>query len=185
MTRIYPVHLLPRLPILFLLLMMTMGTAAHAQTAPADFRTQFLREFDGTMNRLVALAEAMPEETYAWSPGEGVMSVARVYMHIARYNYLLPALSLGAETPAGIVLAEMEAVEEKARVVEALRASGVYLRNLVEQMPESSFQEPARLFGRDVQRWAVLMRLQTHMSEHYGQSIAYARMNGVVPPWAR
>jgi uncharacterized damage-inducible protein DinB len=41
-----------------------------------------------------------------------------------------------------------------------------------------------RLYGRDVGEWAVLLQLVTHMNEHLGQSIAYARMNGVTPPWS-
>ena len=41
------------------------------------------------------------------------------------------------------------------------------------------------LYGRQVGEWAVLLQLVTHMNEHLGQSIAYARMNGVVPPWSR
>ena len=35
-----------------------------------------------------------------------------------------------------------------------------------------------------VGEWAVLLQLLAHMNEHLGQSIAYARMNGVVPPWS-
>ena len=47
-----------------------------------------------------------------------------------------------------------------------------------------AFASQTRLYGRDVQRWAVLFQLLAHMNEHLGQSIAYARMNGVVPPWS-
>jgi len=29
------------------------------------------------------------------------------------------------------------------------------------------------------------MIIANHVSEHMGQSVAYARMNGIVPPWSR
>jgi uncharacterized damage-inducible protein DinB len=31
----------------------------------------------------------------------------------------------------------------------------------------------------------VLLQLLAHMNDHMGQSIAYARAAGVVPPWSR
>jgi hypothetical protein len=31
----------------------------------------------------------------------------------------------------------------------------------------------------------VLLRALAHANEHLGQMIAYARMNGVVPPWSK
>ena len=31
----------------------------------------------------------------------------------------------------------------------------------------------------------VYLRILAHISEHMGQSIAYARMNGIVPPWSK
>jgi len=51
-------------------------------------------------------------------------------------------------------------------------------------MPESQLASQTQLYGRNVQQWAVLLQLLAHMNEHLGQSIAYARMNGVVPPWS-
>ena len=40
------------------------------------------------------------------------------------------------------------------------------------------------LYGRRVAGWAVLFQLIAHMNEHVGQSVSYARMNGIVPPWS-
>ena len=41
-----------------------------------------------------------------------------------------------------------------------------------------------KLFGRDSTNAGVALLLITHMHEHLGQSIAYARSNGVTPPWS-
>ena len=158
---------------------------ARAQQAPDDFRAEFLGQFDGSMEKFVALAEAIPAEKYAWSPGPGVMSVARVLAHVARYNYDYPASNMGIATPAGIALDTLERMTDKAQVVALLRASGRHVRSSVERMPAAQLERRTRLYGRDVQQWAVLFQLLAHMNEHLGQSIAYARMNGVVPPWSQ
>jgi uncharacterized damage-inducible protein DinB len=137
------------------------------------------------MSKFVALAEAMPAERYQWSPGEGVMSVAQVYAHVARYNYYYPASSLSVAPPPGVDMATMEQVPDKPSVLALLRDSGEHVRRVVEQRPETQLAQATTLYGREVAEWTVLLQLLAHMNEHLGQSIAYARMNGVVPPWSR
>lgn len=153
--------------------------------AAAGFQEEFSMQFQSSMDRLIALAEAMPAESYDWSPGEGVMSVARVYAHIAHYNYRYPSDRLDATLPAGVTLDGMEEIAKKEEVVELLRASRGFVLEALEEMPPSRLDEPAVLYGREVGGWAVLFQLLAHMNEHLGQSIAYARMNGVVPPWSQ
>lgn len=176
---------MPRLRLLLPLLLVLSAVEARAQAAPAGFRDEFLRQFNNSMTKFTELAEAMPEERYGWSPGEGVMPVARVYAHVARYNYDYPATSLGVPAPDGL---DAEAVEEtvaKAQVVSLLRRSHEHVRALVRGMTDEQLAATTRLYGRDVPAWSVLLQLVAHMNEHLGQSIAYARMNGVVPPWSR
>jgi uncharacterized damage-inducible protein DinB len=162
-------------------------TAAPAagQTATPSVRQEILRQFDASMRKFEALARAMPDSAYRWSPGEGVMPVARVFAHVARYNYYYPAEGLGAPPPAGVDVATMEAITDKARIVELLARSGEHVRTLASQGSDADWAAPTRLYNRDLARWGVLLQLVTHMNEHLGQSIAYARMNGVVPPWSQ
>jgi uncharacterized damage-inducible protein DinB len=158
---------------------------AAAQEAPSPIREEILRQFDASMRKFEALARAMPASAYAWSPGEGVMPVARVFAHVARYNYYYPAEGLGTPPPAGVDLATMEEITDKEQIVALLARSGEHVRTLASQGSDADWAAPARLYNRDVRRWGVLLQLVTHMNEHLGQSIAYARMNGVVPPWSR
>ena len=65
-------------------LLLAVPTILGAQATPEGFRGEFLRQFDSSMQKFEALARAMPESAYSWSPGEGVMPVARVYAHVAR-----------------------------------------------------------------------------------------------------
>ena len=170
---------------LFLLVLCAAPVAA--QSALPDFRAEFRGQFEASARKLVALADAMPAEALAWRPMEGVASVAEVYMHIARYNYMYPDQNLGLDTPVGEDEYSRweDEVTDKAEAVAILTASMEYVREVAAGMSESQLGDETRLYGRNVGEWAVLLQLVTHMNEHLGQSIAYARMNQVVPPWSR
>jgi uncharacterized damage-inducible protein DinB len=159
--------------------------ALSAQSAATDYRDEFLSHFGRSSMKMTRLAAAMPESAYTWSPGEGVMSVARVYMHIARYNYLYLDGSLGVPAPEGVDWRNFESVTDKATIEAALAASIEHVQRHVEAMSEADLTRMTTLYGRDVPGWAVLFQLLSHMNEHVGQSVAYARMNDVVPPWSR
>ena len=160
-------------------------TAARAQNAPTDYRDEALRHFAQSSDKVVQLARAMPGELYSWRPMEGVMPVAQVYMHIARYNYLYLTNELGLPLPPHIDMDTMEEVTTKAKVTAMLEESVEFVKHHVSAMSESDVTAMTVQYGRDVAGWSVLFQLVAHMNEHVGQSIAYARMNKVVPPWSR
>ncbi len=74
-------------------------------------------------------------------------------------------------------------VTEKAKVVEMLKKSFEHVRQALLSKSDADLDSPAKLFGQETTVRDVLLTTVTHMHEHLGQSIAYARMNGVVPPW--
>lgn len=172
-------------PWIGLTIALIIASPAKAQTASTDYRDEVMEHFERSTSKLTALADAMPEELYSWRPGEGVMSIAQVYMHIARYNFLYPETALGIRAPKGIDVPNLESITEKARVTKLLAQSIEHARKLAHRMTEKDLARPTVLYGREVPRWAVLLQLVAHMNEHVGQSVAYARMNGVVPPWSR
>jgi uncharacterized damage-inducible protein DinB len=164
------------------------ASAACAQSAPAaptGFRGEFLHQFDASMTRVVALAEAVPAETYARRAVPAVQPLGQIFAHIARYNYEYPARAMGIDPPAGIDQDTLEQVREKTQVVALLRRSGEHVRTVVRAMPEEQLGRQTTLYGRQVAQWAVLFQLIAHMDDHLGQAIAYGRVSGVVPPWSR
>ena len=125
--------MLKRIPVL-LTLTMLVGAPLAAQNAPEDVRDELLMQFNNSARKMVRLAEAMPADLYQWSPGEGVMSVARVYAHIARYNFMYPEDALGAELPHGINLRTMEDLTDKDQIVLVLRQSVEFARAVMQDM---------------------------------------------------
>ena len=158
----------------------------RAQSTPPNFLVEFERQFEASADKFVALAKAMPAESYDWRPMDGVASVVSVYMHVARYNYFYPEIALGVHSPMGA--AEYDSweagVTDKEKAVAILAESMEHVRRVVAAMSSKDLEEQTRLYGRDVGQWAVLLQLVAHMNQHLGQSIAYARMNRVVPPWS-
>lgn len=167
---------------LFLILILSVPSI-KAQESGNNFKSQFTQHFERA-SRVLSLAEAMPAETFSWRPEEGVYSVEEVFTHIARYNFYYPEQSLGISAPSDVDVDNIESITGKEEVVEILERSIEHVKMQIEAIPEANLQEPAELYGRTVNGQAVLMQLIIHMSEHVGQSIAYARVNGVVPPWS-
>lgn len=168
-----------------LIIVLAAAPACRAQAAPATFRTEFLHQFDISMGKVVALAEAVPAETYARRVVPAVQPLGQIFAHIAQYNYEYPARAMGIAPPAGIDRDTLERVREKSHVVALLRRSAEHVRTTVRQIPEAQLTQTTTLYGRRVPQWAVLFQLIAHMNDHLGQSIAYARASGVVPPWSQ
>jgi uncharacterized damage-inducible protein DinB len=157
---------------------------AAASRAPiTGFRADLLRQLDEVGQQLLSLAEATPSEKYAWRPAEGVRSVAEVYAHVAAANFYVPALALNIKSPADVDVASLEKLTEKAQVTEVLKRSLAHLRQAVLQTSERDLDKQIKLFGQDSSVRNAFLTVFAHLHEHLGQSIAYARMNGVVPPW--
>ncbi len=174
-----------------------LGAPLAAQSMSDGFKSEIEMHFDGSARKVVMLAEAMPAEKYGWSPAEGVASVARVYLHIARYNYMYLEQNMGIASPVDRRAymgweADATARFQSATPTEAdkewvggiVNASMTHVRESLDAMSDSDLTASTGLYGRQVQHWSVLLQLVAHMNEHLGQSIAYARMNGVVPPWS-
>ena len=168
----------------------SLGLAQAPQSA-ASFRHDYLINFSDVETKVVSLAKAMPEEKYSWRPGAGVRSVSEVYVHIANGNRLL--LSVMNGMPPRDAFMKMvktneereRTITEKAKVVADLEASFKEVHAALDSATEESLSKAIKFFGQDATARAAYLSIMNHVSEHLGQSIAYARMNGIVPPWSK
>lgn len=157
-------------------------TAPAGPAAPtAGYRAEYLTALEDVQSKLAELAQAVPAEKYAWRPSEGVRSVAEVYTHVASGNYFIPTM-IGVQPPA-TASKDLDKESDKAKVIAALKDSIEYVRQAVLETSDADLEKKVKLFGHDASEREVFSLLMNHMHEHLGQSIAYARMCGVVPPW--
>ncbi len=165
------------------------ASVAHAETAgsmvDASFRDEFLSHFQRSSYKISELARVMPAEKFEWAPAEGIMQVAEVYMHLARYNFMYLDLNLGIAPPDGFDYRNIESIRDKDQVQKIFAMSVEHVNEQVGAMTAEQLNATTELYGRTVDGWAVLFQLISHMNEHVGQSVAYARMNDVSPPWSR
>jgi uncharacterized damage-inducible protein DinB len=155
---------------------------AAADTVPG-LRGELMRSLDDVRGKVIELAQAMPENKYSWRPEKGVRSVGEVYLHMAQGNYALPHLA-GVAIPADVDVAKLgDAKLDKAATIAALTASFAHASQGIADTPDSTLDQPIKIFGHDGTVREALVITVTHAHEHLGQSIAYARSNGVVPPW--
>jgi uncharacterized damage-inducible protein DinB len=157
---------------------------AVATAAPTSgFRAEFLERIAYYEQRYTRLAEVMPAEKYTGRPGEGVRSVGEVFTHITMANYGV-ARALGAALPNGVDPKAIQALSsDKPKVLPGLKESFAHLRNATLALNDGDADRPQKMFGMQSTLRGSFSMITGHFGEHLGQSIAYARVNGVVPPW--
>ncbi len=170
--------------------LLVFGGPAERATAqePTGLRADLIRDLTGVERKYVALAEALSADQYSWRPMKGTRSAGEVFMHIAGANVLFPTF-VGVEAPDDIpeVLrsgGESPEVPGKAEVIEALHAAFEHARNTVRAVSDEDLDRTTTMFGQPSTYRKVLLLMTTHCHEHLGQQIAYARANGVAPPWS-
>jgi uncharacterized damage-inducible protein DinB len=170
--------------------------AAAAFAAAAPVQAQIMGDFHADLNdvqkKITDLANAMPESTLDYTPGPGVRTVREMFLHIVADNYLIP-IYMGKPAPASTgITADYNtatAYEKKkmtkAEMIAALTASFTHVHQGLALTTDANLGEKIKMFGQDFSRGRAAILLVTHLHEHLGQAIAYARTNKVVPPWSK
>jgi uncharacterized damage-inducible protein DinB len=154
---------------------------AAAQDSIRDAGAGWAPEFRMAGRQMIALAEAIPAEKYGWRPGPGVRSVSEVLMHTVFGNYIF-LQAVGVKAGEDLPKDPEKSVTAKADVVRWLKAS---FDAMQENYPKIDPNKTVKFLGHDATCEGVLLRALAHANEHLGQMIAYARINGVAPPWSK
>lgn len=147
------------------------------------YRSEVLAEVIVQENKFVRLAEAIPADKFAWRPAPDVRSIAEVFLHVSGANYNLYKM-VGAQLPAGLEVKGLEkSTTEKAKVLATLKDSYAHAKQAISAMPDADLEKSMDWFGGKITERGILLFIVRHGAEHLGQSIAYARSVGVIPPW--
>ena len=147
------------------------------------YRSEVLAEVIVQEDKFSRLAEAIPADKYNWRPTPEVRSFAEVLLHVSAANYNLYKL-VGTQPPANLDIKNLEkSTTDKAKVIATLKDSFAHAKSAIKAMSDADLDKSFDWFGgKNTQRGALLFIVR-HAAEHLGQSIAYARFAGVVPPW--
>jgi len=174
-----------------LLALLRTGTELSAQVNPykdgtpgvSGYRSEVLAEVMIQEDKFVRLAEAVPADKYTWRPAPDVRSFAEVFLHVSAANYNIYKL-VGTPPPAGFDVKGFEkSTTDKTKVIATLKDSFAHARKAITAMPDADLDKSLDWFGGKNTERGVLLFVTRHAAEHLGQSIAYARFVGVVPPW--
>jgi len=176
---------------LCLLLLATAPIHVAAQVNPyhegtpgvTGYRSEVLAEVLIQEDKFARLAEAIPAEKYSWRPAPEVRSVAEVFLHVSAANYNLYKL-VGTPPPTTVELKGLEkSTTDKAKIIATLKDSFAHAKKAITAMPDADLDKSLDWFGGKNTRRGILLFILRHTAEHLGQSIAYARVVGIVPPW--
>ena len=167
----------------FLFVVINSVSKANPPDQPA-----FVQEYVGQMNfiegRLLDLEGAMPQELMGWEPADEVRNTAQVFLHVAEANHMLVSFMTG-EKMEGERGAMEKSTTNKEEVAKMLSDSFAAVKDAAAKLTEEDLNKVVKTpFGMDMSMRNFMISLLNHGHEHLGQAIAYARMNGVTPPWS-
>ena len=167
---------------LFVLVLLS-AQSVRAQKAPEGLLQGYDGEWLHVTRQLIALAEAMPEEKFAWRPAPEVRSTSEVYMHIVLANFYLLSVT-GPKMPAELKQEMEKTVTLKSEVITWLKRSLDAVKQAHLEIKPTDLRRKVHIADRDATVDGMYLRIIVHANEHMGQLIAYARMTGVAPPWS-
>jgi uncharacterized damage-inducible protein DinB len=176
----------------------TVFAAVLALAAPLAAQTReglmgdLIKDITDLKKKVMGLANAMPDSAYAWKPADGVRTTGEVLAHVAADNYFLPALlDKAAPKETGITkdykttVAFEKRKMDKAATIAELQKSFAFLRTSMTSTTDAELTTTIDMFGQKSTVRGVWLTTATHLHEHLGQLIAYARANKVTPPWSK
>jgi uncharacterized damage-inducible protein DinB len=159
-------------------------TPAADHTAPSyDMKAQSLADLQTMQKKFVDLANALPADKLTWRPSADSRSLAEVFLHVAGERYQILALG-GAAPPAGFDGKTFEkSTTHKAQIVAELNRTWEFAQKTINAMSNADFAKLLPKLGPQANAGDVVYILVADAHEHLGQLVAYARENGIVPPW--
>ena len=167
----------------FLILASAIGVAAASGSAAAQDTSlsATTRMMYGVMKEqmLIASAEKMPEEHYAFKPVDGVRTYGQIIGHIADMQYTFCAIALGEKNPAP---RNEQTKTTKAELVTALRDAVKFCDRAYDGLTDATALQIVKMGVNEMPRVSLLTTNMAHASLHYGNLVTYMRMKGIVPP---
>ena len=166
---------------LAVLTLCALSGSALAQDAPESPVIASLKGIhDLTSGNLMATAEMLDDEMYAFRPTDEVRTAGQMLAHVANAQYAFCSAAAGEENPNGVNIEETATT--KADITVALEAAFTYCDDVYDAMTDAQGAELRTFFGREMAASGILSFNTTHNYEHYGNLVTYMRINGLTPP---
>lgn len=153
--------------------------AAKPAQPPLSASTGIKNLYGTVRGYVIAAAEAMPEEHYAFKPTPDVRSFGELLGHIANANYNFCAAPKKTASPNKVNIEKTATT--KAAIVTAVTESFAFCDSAYE-IADAGLTEMIKMGQREVGAAYPLTFNVAHTFEHYGNIVTYMRLKGLVPP---
>jgi uncharacterized damage-inducible protein DinB len=148
-----------------------------------DMKAQSLLDLERVQKKFVDLANAVPADKLTWRPSADSRSFAEVFLHVAGERYGILGM-MGATAPADFNGKTFEkSTTDRAKIVAELNRSWEFTQKAINGMSNADFAKLLPKLGPQANAGDVVYILVGDAHEHLGQVVAYARENGILPPW--
>lgn len=164
---------------------------AKQASEPYDLRGLCLSDLESVEEKFIALANAVPADKLSSRPSLDSRSFAEVFLHVAGERYVILGL-MGVTVPVQFEAmipkkstSDFEKLmpQDRARIIDELTKSWAFTKKTLAGMTNADFSKPLPKPGRQTRDGDLVILLLADQHEHLGQAVAYARENGIVPPW--
>ena len=161
----------------WLFLFLPLAAPAADQAGASRFATDFAKHWLVAKDLAIAVAQAMPAESYEFKPVPEEMSFGGQMFHIAAGNYGYCATAAKAKSP----FTKPETTDKEA-AIKALGASFDYCAEIASSLTDDQLNESRARGKSSFTVRELLLGVQTHMAHHRGQAEVYLRVKGIKPP---
>lgn len=150
---------------------------AFAQDLGKAIVGETMKHWENAKALSLAVAEAMPAESYSFKATESEMSFGEQINHIALANGSYCSAALGVKNP--IV---KPADDAKATAIQNLSASYDFCMGGLSKLDDKGLQETVTRNGSVITKLELFWGAFTHTAHHRGQAEVYLRLKGITPP---
>jgi uncharacterized damage-inducible protein DinB len=160
---------------------------AQQGDVPKSIADSVSRTLQFAEGNFLDVAEAMPENKYAFVPTGGNFDGARSFgeqvKHVACAQFAFFNEFEGKKTPDDCEKGGHDPAKTKAELIKYLKDSFDYSNRVLATLNANNALE--RVEGRYAgpsTKLGISVVAVWHITDHYGQLVEYVRMNGIVPP---
>ena len=167
------------------LLTLVLSLPALAQTSVKD---ALVKHWKVTGDLSIAVAEAMPAESYNFRPNPEEMSYGQLMAHIAGANLGACALASGLPRPTpSAKIAEWAKAQDKTEVdkesaVQFMRLTFDFCNKAAAALTAERLDTKVGPEARNMTAFEWMWSYFTHTAHHRGQAEVYLRVKGIKPP---
>jgi len=139
--------------------------------------------FDVTKTNIMATAEILDDEGYAFRPTAEVRTAGQILAHIADGQFSFCGSAAGEPNAAPENFEQTRT--RRAEIIDALEQGFAYCERVFARTTDAGAVAAADFFGAPNTVAGILAFNSAHNYEHYGNLVTYMRINGIVPPSSR